>query len=112
MRRFSKIIEVSDAFFNNEYSEYDEFIQCTMHLKVRRIKTNAECSQSIPIVAACGNKMEKGVPPIIIPLPYNMGPFESPSNKAKVMEILERNGYDFKGFENYLSNGHFNITRM
>ncbi len=34
-----------------------------------------------------GNKMEKGVPPIIIPLPYNMGPFESPSNKAKVMEI-------------------------
>ena len=59
-----------------------------------------------------GNKMEKGVPPIIIPLPYNMGPFESPSNKAKVMEILGRNGYDFKGFENYLSNGHFNITRM
>ena len=55
------MIEVSDAFFNNEplarrsqYSEYDEFIQCTMHLKVQRIKTNAECSHSIPFVAACG----------------------------------------------------------
>ena len=47
------MIEVSDAFFNNEYFEYDEFIQCTMHLKVQRIKTNAEC-HSIPFVAACG----------------------------------------------------------
>gem|GEM_PF-6399256 len=27
------MIEVSDAFFNNEYFEYDEFIQCTMHLR-------------------------------------------------------------------------------
>ena len=41
-------------FFNNEYSEYDEFIQCTMHLKLQRIKTNVECSHSIPFVAACG----------------------------------------------------------
>ena len=48
------LTEVSDAFFNTEYSEYDEFIQCTMHLKVQRIKTNAECSYSIPFVAACG----------------------------------------------------------
>lgn len=47
-------IEVSDAFFNNEYFEYDEFIQCTMHPRVQRIKTNAECSHSIPFVAACG----------------------------------------------------------
>ena len=50
----SKLIEVSDAFFNNEYFEYDEFIQCTMHPRVQRIKTNAECSHSIPFVAACG----------------------------------------------------------
>jgi len=28
-------IEVSDAFFNNEYFEYDEFIQCTMHPRVQ-----------------------------------------------------------------------------
>jgi hypothetical protein len=38
----------------NEYFEYDEFIQCTMHPRVQRIKTNAECSHSIPFVAACG----------------------------------------------------------
>jgi len=49
-----RIIEVSDAFFNNEYFEYDEFIQCTMHPRVQRIKTNAECSHSISFVAACG----------------------------------------------------------
>ena len=43
-------------FFNNEYLEYDEFIQYTMHprARVQRIKTNAECSHSIPFVAACG----------------------------------------------------------
>ena len=41
-------------FFNNEYLEYDEFIQYTMHPRVQRIKTNAECSHSIPFVAACG----------------------------------------------------------
>ena len=46
--------EGSDAFFNNEYFEYDEFIQYTMHPRVQRIKTNAECSHSIPFVAACG----------------------------------------------------------
>ncbi len=50
----SPFIEVSDAFFNNEYFEYDEFIQYTMHPRVQRIKTNAECSHSIPFVAACG----------------------------------------------------------
>ena len=49
-----KKIEGSDAFFNNEYLEYDEFIQYTMHPRVQRIKTNAECSHSIPFVAACG----------------------------------------------------------
>ena len=39
-RKLNMLIEVSDAFFNNEplarrsqYSEYDEFIQCTMHLR-------------------------------------------------------------------------------
>ena len=41
-------------FFNNEYLEYDEFIQYTMHPRVQRIKTNAECSHSISFVAACG----------------------------------------------------------
>ena len=49
-----KKIEGSDAFFNNEYFEYDEFIQDTLHPRVQRIKTNAECSHSIPFVAACG----------------------------------------------------------
>ena len=48
------ITQVSDVFLNNEYFEYDEFIQCTMHPRVQRIKTNAECSHSIPFVAACG----------------------------------------------------------
>jgi hypothetical protein len=39
---------------DNHNFEYDEFIQCTMHPRVQRIKTNAECSHSIPFVAACG----------------------------------------------------------
>ena len=54
MKNWLRRAKGSEVFFHNEYFEYDEFIQYTMHPRVQRIKTNAECSHSISFVAACG----------------------------------------------------------
>lgn len=58
-----------------------------------------------------GMKIEKGQT-FEVNLPFGQLPFTSIDNKAKVIRILELNGFDLKGHESYLSAGYFNFRKI